>query len=72
MSARSDWGVIVAVPDSPFAYPSQRGVRDAGALALAGSPHLGRLELLELRHNQTLGAEAVAALRRRFGAALCL
>jgi uncharacterized protein (TIGR02996 family) len=63
---------IVAVPDGPFTHPTLRGVRDAGALALAGSPHLGRLELLELRHNHTLGAEAVAGLRRRFGAALVL
>jgi uncharacterized protein (TIGR02996 family) len=55
--------------------PRPRGERpligDAGARALVSSPGLGRLELLDLRHN-AVGPEAAEALRRRFGAAVRL
>src|SRR5262245_23483911 len=47
------------------------GIRHDGAVALAGSPHLDDLELLWLVGNR-LSAEAVAALRGRFGGRLKL
>jgi hypothetical protein len=52
-------------------FLSHGGVGDEGALALARSPHLSGLELLDLSHN-ALGPEVEAALRQRFGRALIL
>jgi uncharacterized protein (TIGR02996 family) len=42
------------------------GIGPTGARALANSPHLANLELLDLRTNRALGAEKTA-LRKRFG-----
>jgi uncharacterized protein (TIGR02996 family) len=45
-------------------------IGDEGARALCESPHLGRLETLELQFFDSVSAAARNALRKRFGAAL--
>lgn len=47
-------------------YQSQNLPGDAGAMALAESPHLEKIKKLEI-HLGELSTETVAALRRRFG-----
>jgi uncharacterized protein (TIGR02996 family) len=47
-------------------------IGDGGASALANSPHLSHLRLLDLRNNRICDPTVQTALRRRFGSALKL
>jgi uncharacterized protein (TIGR02996 family) len=58
-------------PDLAEVWLGSNAVGDAGAAALANSPHLPHVRLLDLRNNPTAGG-ARTALRRRFGSALKL
>jgi uncharacterized protein (TIGR02996 family) len=80
-TARGGQGRNVALATAIARCPGLLGLRrlrlrhaevgDAGALALAGSPFLAGLELLDLRNN-VLSTTAEAALRAAFGERLCL
>jgi uncharacterized protein (TIGR02996 family) len=60
-------------PDLMELWLGSNGIGDAGAAALAATPHLARLRVLDLRNNPDVDDPAVRhALRRRFGAALKL
>ena len=74
--ARADNDVVMDVADGRFPDLAElvltsTAVGEAGARALANSPHLGNLRLLDLGHTPIDGRSAGArALRKRFGKAL--
>lgn len=73
----ADDGVAEALADGRFSHLTElwlgsNAIRDTGARALARSPHLGGLTVLDLRGNPHIGADARAALRARFRAAVKL
>jgi uncharacterized protein (TIGR02996 family) len=57
-------------PDLAELWLGNNRVGVPGALALANSPHLTKLRLLDLRGNMLTDPTAQTALRRRFGSAL--
>jgi len=58
-------------PDLVELWLGSNDIGNAGADALAASPHLAQLRMLDLRNNPQIDARATRnALRRRFGAAL--
>lgn len=75
--SRIDSSLIADVVDGRFPHLTElrlgmNAVSDAGALALARSPHLTDLHLLDLSGNPIHDPAARSALRRRFGSALKL
>jgi uncharacterized protein (TIGR02996 family) len=59
-------------PDSAELRLSSNAIGNRGARALANSPHLSHLRLLDLRGNPINDRSTRTALRRRFGSALKL
>lgn len=59
-------------PDLAELWLGSNAITDAGALALANSPHLPTLRLLDLRGNRVADDATRIALLRRFGSALKL
>ena len=59
-------------PDLVELYLGSNRVADSGARALADSPHLPNLRLLDLRNNQITAPAVRTALVRRFGSAVKL
>lgn len=57
-------------PDLAELWLGANHISDAGALAMADSPHLTKLRFLDLRGNHIVENTTRNALRRRFGSAL--
>jgi hypothetical protein len=75
--SRADNAVAADIADGRFPniadlVLASNAIGDGGGLALANSPHLGNIRLLDLRYNPIQDGSVRLALRRRFGKALTI